>query len=84
MCPQTPGKTFSVFHILSNCVPGASLKWAGQLPLWSRKNLGGTRLWDMAHMAGQIWMELNPVTMVSLRAGEYGTLELQPIPIADC
>lgn len=35
-------------------------------------------------MAGQIWMELNPVTTASLRAAGYWTLALQPIPVADC
>lgn len=45
--------------------------------LWSRKDPGGARLWDTAHVASQSWMELNPIIMASLRAGESGTPETQ-------
>lgn len=60
-------RTFSVFQILSNCVPGGLSEGAGEAASLVEKGSG----WDEA-LGSQSGMELNPVTIASLRAGQSG------------
>lgn len=55
-----------------------------ELPLWSREDLGVGRIWDTACVAGQSWVELNPSTVASLRAGESMAPQPPNFPLTNC
>lgn len=73
--------------LLSKCSATVSQeghqKGLSELLLWSRRDLGGARFGDTDYVVAQSWMELNPITIASLRAGESVIPKLQNLPFTN-